>query len=244
MTARLEVSVSFSYGERQVLKGVEFSANKGELLAIIGPNGAGKSTLLKSMVGILRPTGYVRLNGTNLLELPPRERAKLITYVPQSSYPEFAFTIEEFVELGTYATRGDVGEALKKVGLWKRRREYITNLSGGEYQLALIARAIAQGSDVILLDEPTSHLDINHALQAMGLLRELSGEKITIAVLHDLNLALRYADRLILLHRGEKRWEGKPEKLEPGVLEEVYGVKAKIAEVDGHRVILPELAKV
>ncbi|HDZ35730.1 MAG TPA: ABC transporter ATP-binding protein, partial [Thermococcus sp.] len=175
---------------------------------------------------------------------PPRERAKLITYVPQSSYPEFAFTIEEFVELGTYATRGDVGEALKKVGLWERRREYITNLSGGEYQLALIARAIAQGSDVILLDEPTSHLDINHALQAMGLLRELSGEKITIAVLHDLNLALRYADRLILLHRGEKRWEGKPEKLEPGVLEEVYGVKAKIAEVDGHRVILPELAKV
>ncbi|NJE46748.1 ABC transporter ATP-binding protein [Thermococcus sp. GR7] len=240
----MDVSVSFSYGERQILKSVEFSADKGELLAIIGPNGAGKSTLLKSLVGILKPIGHVKLNGIDVLSLKPKERAKLITYVPQSSYPEFAFTIEEFVELGTYATRGDVKGALKKVGLWGRRKEQITNLSGGEYQLALIARALAQGSDVILLDEPTSHLDINHALQVMELLRELSNEKIVIAVLHDLNLALRYADRLILLHRGEKRWEGRPEELSPRVLGEVYGVKAKIVEVSGHRIVLPELAKV
>ena len=234
----LEVSVSFAYGERKVLRGVEFSAEKGELLAIIGPNGAGKSTLLKCLVGILSPEGHVRFNGTNLLELKPRERAKLITYVPQSSFPEFAFTIEEFVELGTYATRGNVEGALKRVGLWERRKEPVTFLSGGEYQLALIARALAQGSEVILLDEPTSHLDINHALEIMELLKEMSREKIVIAVLHDLNLALRYADRLILLHRGRKHWEGKPGELEPDIIEEVYGVKARIAEVDGHRVLL------
>ncbi|NJD98411.1 ABC transporter ATP-binding protein [Thermococcus sp. LS1] len=237
----MEVSVSFSYGEREVLKNVEFKADKGELLAIIGPNGAGKSTLLKSLVGILKPIGHVKLNGIDVLSLKPKERAKLITYVPQSSYPEFAFTIEEFVELGTYATRGDVEGALKKVGLWERRKEQITNLSGGEYQLALIARALAQGSDVILLDEPTSHLDINHALHVMELLRELSNEKIVIAVLHDLNLALRYADRLILLHRGKKRWEGKPEELSPRVVEEVYGISARIVEVDGHRVLLASI---
>ncbi|WP_297090607.1 ABC transporter ATP-binding protein [Thermococcus sp.] len=234
----LEVKVSFAYGEREVLRGVGFTAGRGELLAIIGPNGAGKSTLLKCLVGILRPRGHVMLDGTNLLELRPRERAKLITYVPQSSFPEFAFTIEEFVELGTYATRGSVEGALKRVGLWERRREQITALSGGEYQLALIARALAQGSEVVLLDEPTSHLDINHALEIMELLKELSRERIVIAVLHDLNLALRYADRLVLLKEGEKYWEGKPEELKPETIEEVYGVKAKIAEVDGHRVLL------
>ncbi len=236
---RLEVSVSFSYGEKEVLKNVGFTAERGELLAIIGPNGAGKSTLLKAMVGILTPMGEVRLDGRDLTRMKPRERAKLITYVPQSSFPEFAFTIEEFVEMGAYATRGDVESALKRVGLWKRRREPVTNLSGGEYQLVLVARALAQGSGVILLDEPTSHLDINHALDVMELLRELREEKIVIAVLHDLNLALRYADRLILLHRGEKRWEGRPEALDAGVLEDVYGVKVKIETVDGSRVVIP-----
>ncbi|NJE11407.1 ABC transporter ATP-binding protein [Thermococcus sp. MAR1] len=234
----LEVKISFAYGEREVLREVEFIAERGELLAIIGPNGAGKSTLLKCLVGILRPRGHVIFDGTNLLELKPRDRAKLITYVPQSSFPEFAFTIEEFVELGTYATRGDVKEALERVGLWERRREQITALSGGEYQLALIARALAQGSEVVLLDEPTSHLDINHALEIMKLLREMSREKIVIAVLHDLNLALRYADKLMLLYNGQKHWEGKPEELKPEIIEEIYGVKARIAEVDGHRVLL------
>ena len=240
---RLEVSVSFSYGEREVLRNVRFTAEKGELLAIIGPNGAGKSTLLKAMVGILEPRGSVKLDGMELTGMKPRERAKLITYVPQSSFPEFAFTIEEFVEMGAYATKGDAESALKRVGLWKRRREPITNLSGGEYQLALMARALAQGSDVILLDEPTSHLDINHALEVMELLRELRGEKIVIAVLHDLNLALRYADRLMVLHRGEKVWEGKPEALGAGVLEEVYGVRVRIETVDGSRVVIPEGTK-
>ncbi|NJE60618.1 ABC transporter ATP-binding protein [Thermococcus sp. 21S7] len=234
----LEVRVSFAYGEKEVLKGVEFTAEKGELLAIIGPNGAGKSTLLKCMVGILRPKGHVRFNGTNLLELKPKNRARLITYVPQSSFPEFAFTIEEFVEMGAYATRGNVEAALKRVDLWERRKEPVTNLSGGEYQLALVARALAQGSEAILLDEPTSHLDINHSLMVMELLKGLKEEKIIVAVLHDLNLALRYADRLILLNEGEKYWEGKPAELEPRIVEEVYGVRAKIAEVDGHRVLL------
>ncbi len=238
---KLEARISFSYGSHEVLRDVEIEAEKGELVAIIGPNGAGKSTLLKCMVGILKASGYVRLNGRDLLKMKPGERAKLITYVPQSSLPEFAFTIEEFVEMGTYKTRGDVEGALKKVGLWERKGEPVTNLSGGEYQLALIARALAQGSDVILLDEPTSHLDINHALKIMELLRELREDKIVIAVLHDLNLALRYSDRIILLHRGQKRWEGEPEKLSPAVLEEVYGVRAEILDVKGELTLIASL---
>ena len=184
---RLSAKVSYSYGTREALKDLKLKAIGGELLAIIGPNGAGKSTLLKCLVGILRPVGKVELDGRDLLSLKPAERAKLITYVPQSSFPEFAFTVEEFVEMGSYMTGGSVEEALRKVGLWERRRDRITSLSGGEFQLALIARALAQGSRAILLDEPTSHLDVNHALRVMELLRELRGEKIVVAVLHDIN---------------------------------------------------------
>ncbi|WP_457754171.1 ABC transporter ATP-binding protein [Thermococcus sp.] len=237
----LEVNVSFSYGSRRILHDVEFSAQKNSLLAIIGPNGAGKSTLLKCVVGILKPKGYVNFNNINLIELKPKERAKFITYVPQTSVPEFAFTIEEFVEMGTYATRGDIKEALRKVGMWERRKEFVTNLSGGEYQLVLIARALAQGSEVILLDEPTSHLDINHALLVMNLLRDIKKEKIVIAVMHDLNLALQYSDEIILLNEGKVEWRGNTKDLKPEVLERVYSVKAKILEVENKPIVLVEI---
>ncbi|WP_048151949.1 ABC transporter ATP-binding protein [Palaeococcus ferrophilus] len=234
----LEVELSFSYPTREVLRNVRFNAERGQFLAVIGPNGAGKSTLLKCMVGILRGEGRVLYEGKDLLSMGPRERARYIAYVPQSSFPEFAFTIEEFVELGTYATGGSVEEALKRVGMWERRREFITNLSGGEYQLVLIARALAQGSDVVLLDEPTSHLDINHALEVMELLNGLKEEKTVVAVMHDLNLALTYADRLILLSGGRVVWDGKSEELEESVLESVYGVNVKIVDVEGKKIVL------
>ncbi|HII67849.1 MULTISPECIES: ABC transporter ATP-binding protein [Thermococcus] len=234
---RLEVRVSFSYDQKEVLKNVSFSAKEGDLLAIVGPNGAGKSTLLKCLVGMLKPKGYAKLNGINLLNLKPKERAKYISYVPQSSYPEFAFTVEEFVELGSYATGGSVEDALKTVGMWERKHELVTKLSGGEYQLVLVARALAQGSNVMLLDEPTSHLDINHALRIMNLLKTLKKEKIVVTVMHDLNLALNYADNLLILDKGEVRWIGRPSKLTPEILEEVYEIKAKITEVDSLKII-------
>ena len=175
------------------------------------------------------------------MDLKPKDRAKFITYVPQSSVSEFAFTIQEFVEMGAYTTRGDVERALRKVNLWNRRRELVTNLSGGEYQLALIARALAQGSEIILLDEPTSNLDINHSLRIMEILSELKGEKLIIAVMHDLNLALRYSDRLILLSKGRIEWEGSSNELKPEILEKVYHVKAKIVEIEGNSLVLADI---
>ncbi|AEH24371.1 ABC transporter ATP-binding protein [Pyrococcus yayanosii] len=235
----LSVEVSFSYGRKRILEGASFSARKGELLSIIGPNGAGKSTLLKCIVGILRPTGRVSYDGVDLLALKPRERACYVAYVPQSSFPEFAFTVEEFVEMGTYATGGDVRDALERVGLWERRGELITRLSGGEYQLALIARALAQGSDVLLLDEPTSHLDVNHAVSIMELLEELKEEKVVVTVLHDLNLALQYSDRIVILREGRVFWEGRREELEENVLGAVYGIPLRIREVEGRLVVVP-----
>jgi iron complex transport system ATP-binding protein len=115
--------------------------------------------------------------------------------------------------------------------MWNRRKESILELSGGEYQLVLIARALAQGGKVLLLDEPTSHLDVNHALRVMELVKGLKEEKIVVAVLHDLNLALRYADRILILTNGETVWDGAREELTPSVLERVYGVKMEF--VDG-----------
>ncbi|NJF25263.1 ABC transporter ATP-binding protein [Thermococcus sp. Bubb.Bath] len=227
----MEVQVSFAYGDRRVLDNVRFEARRGELLAIIGPNGAGKSTLLKCIAGVLKPEGKVLVDGIDVTSMKPMERARFVSYVPQSSLPEFNFTIEEFVEMGTYFTRGDTKEALKRVGMWDRRKESILELSGGEYQLVLIARALAQGGKVLLLDEPTSHLDVNHALRVMELLKSLKGEKIVVAVLHDLNLALRYADRVLILANGKTVWEGMREELTPIVLEKVYGVKMEF--VDG-----------
>lgn len=223
----LDVSVSFSYGGKDVLRDVSFRAKRGELLTIIGPNGAGKSTLLKCIAGILRPRGRISLGDIDLVSLKPGERAKLVSYVPQTSVAEFNFTIEEFVEMGTYFTEGSVEEALKRVGLWDRRNNSILSLSGGEYQLVLLARALAQGGQVILLDEPTSHLDINHALRIMELLSQLKDEKIIIAVLHDLNLAFRYADRLLILKDGIKFCEGPANELKPAIIEKVYSVKVE-----------------
>ncbi|CAB50179.1 ABC transporter ATP-binding protein [Pyrococcus abyssi] len=235
----LYVNVSFSYGDFEVLKNAEFSARKGELVSIIGPNGSGKSTLLKCIAGILKPRGRISYDDVDLVNLRPKERAKIVSYVPQSSFPEFSFTVEEFVELGTYATGGDVEEALRMVGLERKRKELITRLSGGEYQLALIARALAQGSDVMLLDEPTSHLDINHTKEIMDLLTRLKDEKLIIAVLHDLNLALNYSDYIVIIKKGIVVWKGKTQELPLEVIEEVYGIKPRFLESNGVRVVLP-----
>ncbi|HII61438.1 ABC transporter ATP-binding protein [Pyrococcus horikoshii] len=235
----LEVDISFSYGNFEALRDVKFKAKKGELLAIIGPNGSGKSTLLKCIAGILKPRGKIVYDGINLLNLKPKERAKIVSYVPQSSFPQFSFTVEEFVELGTYARGGDIEDALKRVGLVEKRHELITRLSGGEYQLALIARALAQGSEVMLLDEPTSHLDINHTKKVIEILQELKKEKLIIAVFHDLNLAINYSDELLVLKNGEVAWLGDPNSLPLEVIGKVYGIVPKFLEVDGVKTILP-----
>ncbi|AAL80626.1 ABC transporter ATP-binding protein [Pyrococcus furiosus DSM 3638] len=236
---KLKVSVSFSYGKKEIVKNVEFEGKVGEIIAIIGPNGAGKSTLLKCIAGILKPRGIIEYNGIDLTKLKPKERAKIVGYVPQSSYPEFAFTVEEFVELGTYAGKGDVDEAIRRVGLWEKRKEFITNLSGGEYQLTLIARALAQGGDIMLLDEPTSHLDINHTREIMEILQELKKEKLIIAVFHDLNLAINYADEIIVLKNGETAWKGKSKEISEEVIEATYGIKPRIVREDGIVAVLP-----
>ena len=225
-----------------VLTGVSLEARAGEVLGIIGPNGAGKSTLLKALGG-LRPiaAGEIRIDGAELARLSARERAARIAYVAQDSGIAADFTVAELVRLGRYAGMRRLArpsaadaraaeEALERVGIAALADRPLPALSGGERQLAQLARAIGQGAGTILLDEPTSALDVHHQLRVFALLRALAAAGTAIVVvLHDLNDASRYCDRLAVVAHGGLRLAGTPhEVLTPDLLGEVYRIASRV----------------
>jgi len=218
------LGISCSYAAEPVLEGVKLSVRKGDFLGIIGPNGSGKSTLIKAISRVLKPAqGTVYLDGREVYSMSPREAARLMAVVSQMTGINFDFTVEEIVLMGRHPhaknlrkeTREDlakVGWALEVTKTSHLRKRLITELSGGELQRVVIARALAQDTSVLLLDEPTSHLDINHQVEILDLIKELNrNQNLTvIVVLHDLNLASQYCDLLILLNRGRIHAMGKP----------------------------------
>lgn len=226
-------------GGRDVLRGVSFEARPGEVLAVVGPNGAGKSTLLKVISGYLRPAGgAVRVGGMDPGSLPPYERSRLVTYCGDEPDPAFAFTVEETVEMGRVSAGPrhpgdspglDLAAALKALELTGLRDRPITSLSSGELQRVYLARALYQDPSVFLLDEPTAHLDIAYEVHAAQMIRDLSGRgKTVITVVHDLNLALRCADRLLFLKGGELLFAVSPGELTPEVVAATYGVEVHV----------------
>lgn len=216
--------VHFAYGAHPVLAGVTFRVERGSFVGIVGPNGAGKSTLLRAMAATLRPSaGAVYLEGREVLAIPRREMARCLAVVPQDNEVGFRFTVLEVVLMGRYAHhsrwtregREDLEaarRAMELTGTWHLRDREITDLSGGERQRVVIARALTQEPRVLLLDEPTAHLDIGHQVEILTVLKNLSSrEKLTvIAVMHDLNLAAQYSDRLVLLQGGKIMALGEP----------------------------------
>lgn len=220
------------------LKDISFEVKRKEFLGIIGPNGSGKTTLLKTISKILKPMeGEIILDGKNIESMSFRELARKIAVVPQVSNVEFGISVEEFVLLGRtpyrklfqfLETKSDEDIALNAMELTEisaLKERPIIDLSGGERQLASIARALAQQPQLMLLDEPTAHLDIAHQVRIMDLLRKLNEENslTVIAVLHDLNLASEYCDRILLMREGRLHSIGKPEEVMTyPTLEEVY----------------------
>ena len=205
--------LSVSYGARRVLHEISLEVSSGEVLALIGPNGAGKSSLVRAVSGIIpADSGAVRTNGDDLLALPPMQRARLLAVVPQAVSLPPAFTVWETVLLGrtpylnflgqvSAADEEIVRRALARVDALELADRRVGELSGGEQQRVLLARALAQATPILLMDEPTAHLDLQHQVSLMELVRGLAhaeGLAILIA-LHDLNLAARYADRVALL---------------------------------------------
>jgi iron complex transport system ATP-binding protein len=237
--------LSCGYGKEIVLKEISFEVKAGQFVGLIGPNGSGKTTMIRAISGLLPPQkGVILLNGNAVSRKRPRELAAKMAVVTQSQEATPPFSVEEFVLLGRVPhwsrfqlleTKTDVEiaeRAMALTGISHLRGRGMGKLSGGERQLASLARALAQGPDLLLLDEPTAHLDIGHQVQIMRLLKKLNREALTIvAVLHDLNLASLYCQRLILLNKGRVRRAGPPkEVLTEEIINEVYETSIVVKE--------------
>ncbi len=246
--------VKFSYdGDRLALSGINLNIKEGEFISVLGPNGSGKSTLLKLLSGYLKPTrGEVKFNGQSIFEISTKEKAKIISYVPQNNAVVYPFTVYEIVAMGRspylnffgYATGKDsvkIKNALEIMGISRLAKKSVKEISGGELQRTFIARALAQESKVILLDEANAHLDLKHQIAIYKVLKELNVKKgITVVfVSHELNLPAHFSNRMILLKQGEIFKDGTVnEVLTAGNIEEVFGVKAKIIKEEGSTGVL------
>jgi len=230
-------------GGKTIVGGASLRADAGAITGLVGPNGAGKSTLLSGLLG-LRPivSGSARFEGSDLLAMPRRQRAQICAYVEQSASTEERLTVADVVGLGripfqsiwqqTDEQEAIVGQALADVGLAGLAPRLYTTLSGGERQRVQLARALAQQPRLMVLDEPTSHLDIHAQIEVLDLLRRTAAAGTTVVIaLHDLNLAMRYCDRLAVMQSGHVVAEGMPDAvLTPELLGEVYGVAARRIE--------------
>ncbi|MCX6346065.1 MAG: heme ABC transporter ATP-binding protein [Armatimonadetes bacterium] len=218
-------NITAGYDGERILNGVSLELAASDFVGIIGPNGSGKTTLLRAMSRSLAPEcGEVRLDGKNIYSIPAREFARQVAVVPQDTIVTFDFTVLEIAlmgrspRLGRFAVEGAKDtqiamDALARTGTLHLKDRPIMTLSGGERQRVMMARALAQEPDVLLLDEPTSHLDISFQYEIMDLVKSLNRERglTVLAVLHDLNLASQYCDRLILIGGGEVQASGSPE---------------------------------
>jgi iron complex transport system ATP-binding protein len=246
---------SFGYEHSLTLEDITLRVMPGELLGLIGPNGAGKSTLLKLIARLILPAaGSVAIQGTSVARLREREIARRIAVVPQDFAVQFAYTVRQIVALGRMPHQGTwqveraedravVTEALAATGLSAFADRPFNALSGGERQRVLIALALAQAAPILLLDEPTAHLDIKHQVELLDLMRQINQQRGTtiIATLHDLNLAARHFPRLALLHRRIIA-DGPPSAvLQTEVLQQVYATPVRVGIPPGetHLTVLP-----
>jgi iron complex transport system ATP-binding protein len=254
MTSLQFSKVGVSYGERMALGDFSDNVKPGEWLCLIGPNGAGKSSLLRSVAGLVKHSGEIKVDGSPLRMRSPKRRAQLVAYVPQSPVLPDDMSVREYVVLGRNPfishfgteTKHDwdiVDDVLRRLDLADFAQRTVGTLSGGEKQRVVIARAVAQEAPILLLDEPTSALDIGHQQQALELVDKLRKEHglTVVSAMHDLTLAGLYSDRLCLIHQGYRVVTGTAsEVLRAETLAEFYGVSVRVLhEPDGTVVVVP-----
>ena len=248
-------NLSFSYNDRPVLHDISFTVEKGEFLSILGPNGVGKSTLFRCMLGLLSGyTGQVLIDGTDARNFSIRETAKHIAYIPQSSNPIFNFSVFDIVLMGrtsglsTFRSPKKADTeichwALEKVGITRLRDRCFHRLSGGEQQLALIARALVQKAPILMLDEPTANLDFGNQLLVLEQARSLAREGYTvIQTTHHPEQSYMFSDRILTIQKGRILAEGKPEDvLTEATIQALYGVDVDVVSLyeDKARICLP-----
>lgn len=244
----------FSYTrEKPVLEGISFTAKPGELISVLGPNGAGKSTLFRCILGNLAGyTGEILLDGENIRTLSPREMARHIAYIPQTHRPTFGYSVADTVLMGTTRQLSAFGqpgekqeqtarEAMARVGIEELAQRSFSRLSGGEQQLTLIARAIAQQADILVMDEPTSALDYGHQFRVLEQIQKLTRQGYTVLMsTHNPQHALQFAHRVLALCDGNIIADGPAAAvLTAELVEKLYGVRAMFADTAGGRVLVP-----
>jgi iron complex transport system ATP-binding protein len=250
--------ISFNYGTTEILRNVKFDLNEPNLTCIIGPNGVGKTTLARCVNRLLRPKcGRVVLSGVDTKDMTLRELAIHMGYVPNASGDTFPMSVVDTVLMGRHPRGGwtpsdkdlqIVEDTIKIMGLEEYAMRDFNELSAGQHQKVMIARGLAQEPDVLILDEPTSNLDVRHQIEVMELLRDLSREKkiLVLMVCHDLNITARYADRIIMMSEGGVFSDGTAKEVmtEENIMK-VYGVRVKVIEVEGrpHIILLSTVNK-
>ena len=243
--------LSFSYNSRPVLKDISLELGVGEIMGVIGPNGSGKSTLLKCMDRLLKPKGgSILLDGKAINRFSMSELARLIGYVPQREDNRFPVEVFDAILMGrkpflnwkpSIKDMEKVSEIIEVLKLQDIALRDIGSISGGERQKVIIARAIAQEPEMLLLDEPTSYLDLRHQLEVMDIVKDLAAKGTSsVVAVHDLNLAARYCDKLVLLQEGEIFAAGGREVLQPENIEPVYQVKIWSYDKEGRTVIIAD----
>ncbi|RKT55860.1 ABC transporter ATP-binding protein [Saccharothrix australiensis] len=243
MTPLRAEGVRVRFGGRTVLDGVDLAVRAGEWVSLLGQNGSGKTTLLRVLAGLLRPAeGGVRLDGVPMAGLPRRRIARRIALLPQATPYVQGLTVRQFVRQGRYAARGPLGmlgdtddapvrDALRDTGVAEWADTPVERLSGGQRQRVRLALALAQDAPVLLLDEPTTYLDIRHQFDVLDLVRALQRDRglTVVSVLHDLSQAARYSDRVVALRDGVVHADGPPaDVVDAALLRDVYGVAGQV----------------
>ncbi|MGC9109884.1 MAG: ABC transporter ATP-binding protein [Caldimicrobium sp.] len=242
--------------KRRILQDISFVANQGEITTILGPNGAGKTTLFKCITGVWENyQGEILVNNKKIDNLPFTQRARFFSVVPQDHTPPFPYSVFEVVLMGRASYVGlfslpskedhkKVEEILEMIGISHLKDKPYTQISGGERQLTLIARALVQETPVIILDEPTSHLDFKNQQLILSKIKEITKEKslITVITLHDPNLASLFSDKVVILKEGRVLYDGHPnEVIIKKILKETYGIEIEVIKHNGVNIVFPKI---
>lgn len=240
-------NLNFSYDNKLILKDINFTIDKPQFISIIGPNGSGKTTLLKNICGLLKPhSGKILYGDMELLKLKRKELSKLVAIVNQNQEIPYEYLVEDFVEMGTYVLYGKIkkgflSEIYNFTDIENFSNRYVSTLSSGEKQRVYIARALAQDTPILLLDEPISNLDLKHQVIIMELCKTLVKKGITIiCILHDMNFALNYSDKIMVMKNGEIRLFDSKESITEEIINEVFEQEVKFITYEEKIVVIPK----